>query len=255
MEDFLQLVRQEQPMVHMITNYVTVNDAVNIVLAAGGTAICADASCEAAEITAISDALLLNIGTPSHDTPKAMLMAGKEANRRNLPVVLDPVGAGASMFRNEILEKLLYEVHFACIRGNRTEIAALCHAQIKSRGVENSGTRLAPEQLQRLALQTDAVIAVSGETDLIADGTQIQEVHTGTPLLKRITGAGCMESALISCWLGAGRKQNIRDSDMVTACMRWYGLAAEKAQKEMEQSGHMGTASFRGWLIDQVSCA
>ena len=253
MENLIQMVRQEHPMVHMITNHVTVNDTVNIILAAGGTAICADAPAETAEITAISDALLLNTGTPSRDTLEAMLNAAREANRRSLPVVLDPVGAGASVFRGRILEQLLQEVQFSCIRGNRTEIAALCHAQVKSCGVEDAGAELPAEQIRQLSIRTGAVIAVSGETDLIAAAEQIQSVHTGTPLLKKITGAGCMESALIACWLGAGRKRNIRDSDVVCECMRWYGLMAEKAQQEMEQSGHVGTVAFRGWLIDEVS--
>lgn len=239
-------------MVHMITNYVTVKDVVNIVLAAGGSAICADAPEEAADITAVSDALLINIGTPSVKGLAAMLIAGKKANEKGIPVVLDPVGAGASSFRDEILAQLLEQVHFDCIRGNATEIASLCHVGVNQSGVEAVESFLPRECIQQLAVSTGAVIVVTGETDLIADDKKIRMEKGGTDIMKRITGAGCMLSGLICCSLGAMYEQEQERSQTVAQCIHLYNAAAENAEHKMlAQAG--GTGTFGMYLIDEIS--
>ena len=195
----------------MITNYVTVKDVVNIVLAAGGTAICAAAPEEAAEITAAADGLLINIGTPSAKGCTAMLLAGKEANRRGIPVVLDPVGAGASSFRDGILSQLLEQIHFTCIRGNATEVAALCHMGSNHSGVEAADDFLPPECIQQLAVKTGAIIVVTGETDIITDGKKI--------LTEKKRDRPSEEN-------NRGRLYAVR-TDLLQSCCNLYGTGGE----------------------------
>ena len=245
-------IREKRPMIRMITNYVTVKDVVNIVLAAGGSAICADAPEEAAEITAAADGLLINIGTPSAKGCTAMLLAGKEANRRGIPVVLDPVGAGASSFRDTILSQLLEQIHFDCIRGNATEIAALCHVGANHSGVEAAESFLPGECIQQLAVMTGAVIAVTGETDLIADDKKILTEKGGTDLMKKITGAGCMLSGLICCSLTTMYAQEKERSETVAQCIHLYNAAAKTAERKMLAQGG-GTGSFGMYLTDEIS--
>ena len=247
------VIREKKPMIHMITNYVTVKDVVNIMLAAGGTAICADAPEEAAEITAAADGLLINIGTPSAKGCTAMLLAGKEANRRGIPVVLDPVGAGASSFRDGILSQLLEQIHFTCIRGNATEVAALCHMGSNHSGVEAADDFLPPECIQQLAVKTGAIIVVTGETDIITDGKKILTEKRGTDLLKKITGAGCMLSGLICCSLAAIYMVQGEKTETVAQCIHFYNDAAEEAKQKMLVTGSTGTGTFGMYLMDEIS--
>ena len=251
-QELSDILRKKKPMVHMITNYVTVKDVVNIVLAAGGSAICADAPEEAAEITAAADALLINIGTPSTKGLAAMLIAGKVANAKDIPVVLDPVGAGASSFRDEVLSQLLKQVHFTCIRGNTTEIAALCHVGVNHSGVEAAGNFLPRACIQELAVSTGAVIAVTGKTDFIADDKKILMEKGGTDLLKRITGAGCMLSGLICCCLAAMHMEKQERSETVAQGIHLYNTAAENAERKMLAAGG-GTGTFGMYLMDEIS--
>lgn len=273
------------PLIHAITNPVTINDVVNMILAAGATAICADNAAETAEITAISQGLLLNTGMPNDAKLEAMLAAGREANRRGIPVILDPVGAGASNYRKQFFRTLLAEVHMTCIRGNHSEMAALAGIAFRSHGVEDAGITPPPEKLQKLAEHLDTVLAVSGDTDLAVSANQILESKTGSPLLKKITGAGCMLSGYLAARIAAGRLEGIERSgseitpaDRQAAQQGWqndsagkiiltesdvvqivhegltsYGLAAETAEREMRDSGHVGNATFRTYLIDAVS--
>ena len=194
-------IRNAQPLIHLITNPVTMNDVVNLVLASGAAAICADAPQEAAEISELADATVLNIGMPSESKLEAMLAAGEKANALGHPLILDPVGAGASEFRRRILQTLLEKLHLTCIRGNQSEMAALLGMSYPSRGVEEAGICLEPELLQKLAKRYDTVLAVTGNTDITVSKDQILVSHTGTPLQKRITGSGCMLSALLGAAL------------------------------------------------------
>ena len=294
-DGFMRTLRSRKPMVHTITNYVTVNDVVNFILASGGTAICADAPEEAAQITSISDALVLNIGTPSPRKEEAMLLAGMEANRRGIPVVLDPVGAGSSDYRMRILHRLMCSVQFACIRGNASEIAALCRLVSRlpkmlnlrragqsavtpapepeafvPHGVEDAGVVISDDQIRALADRTGAVIAVSGVTDRVFDGTRHIEISGGSDELKRITGSGCILSGFLGACVGTAHvrpagghdgcqreecdfRQDADVFDIVCTGMQVYARAAENAEQRMKKSGIIGTASFRQALIDAVS--
>lgn len=240
------------PLVHLETNMVTVNDAVNIVLAAGGTAICANAKEEAEEITSLADGLVLNLGTPSKERAEAMLLSGKKANALGIPVVLDPVGAGASAFRDGILSDLLRDVHFTCIRGNASEIAAMCRVSFRSQGVEDAGARASLEQIQKLSEKTGAVIAVTGEKNLVVFRDLIRQLPGGSPLQKRITGSGCMLSSLLGAFLADRKERNAYTTFLaVCGCIETYCRAARRAASRTRGAG---TASFRSALIDDISC-
>lgn len=258
----LQGIRKAHPVIHAITNPVTIHDVVNMILAAGATAICADSAEEAADITAICDGLLLNTGMPDDDRLEAMLRAGRKANEKGIPVVLDPVGAGASPYRRRFLRKLLSDVQFSCIRCNMSEAAALSGMTFASHGVEDAGVKLTPEQMQQLAGEYRTVLAITGETDYTVTRDQIVESHTGTPLEKEITGAGCMLSGVAAAVLAAADsgetsvagRSLLRPAE-IRALLGAYGSCAEAAKKEMEQAGERGTATFRIRFMDAVSIA
>lgn len=169
--EILDMVRRQSPVVHSITNYVTVNDCANIILAAGGSPIMADDAAEVEQIVGLSSALVLNIGTLNTRTAASMLAAGKRANALNIPVVLDPVGAGASSLRNEILRTLMREVRFAVIKGNSSEIRFLAGDKATARGVDaDEGTLVSEDNLAasaRMAMDmcaaTGAIIIISGD--------------------------------------------------------------------------------------------
>ena len=246
-------IRRKHPLVHAITNAVTINDVVNMILASGAAAACADNEKEVEEIVSISDALLLNTGMPEDNRLNAMILAGRKANELGIPVVLDPVGAGASAYRREFLTKLLSEVHVTAIRANMSEAAALQGMAFASQGVEAAGVELEPAALQELAERFGTVLAVTGETDYAVSGEEILISRTGTPLLKSITGAGCMLSGLLAASLAGNPGDAGRRVRTVQETLAAYGQAAEDAEREMMSSGHIGTGTFRTYLIDGIS--
>lgn len=198
--DVLRAVRQNTPLVHCVTNYVTVNDCANIILAAGGSPIMADDTREVAQIASLCAALVLNIGTLNERTVPAMLAAGKRANQLGRPVVLDPVGAGASDLRNETLQDLLREVRFTAIKGNSSEMGFLAGGLASARGVDaDAGTLVTEDNLaakarlaRELSTRTGAVAIISGPLDIVAGADKAWAVRNGHPLMARITGSGCM---------------------------------------------------------------
>ena len=182
--EYLENVRRQRPVVHTITNYVTANDCANLLLAAGASPIMADAPEETAQIAAMADAVVLNLGTLSVSKREAMLLAGKAAAAADRPIVLDPVGVGTSDFRRETAKMLLAEVHPTVIRGNRSEIRALLTGETGERGVDTADlSEDGAETARLLAKQTGAVVMQTGETDLVTDGEQILHVQGGNELL------------------------------------------------------------------------
>ena len=244
-----------QPRIHCITNYVTAGACADLLLACGALPVMADAPEEAAEITAHAAALTLNLGTLSRERLAAMCISGQEANRRGIPVVLDPVGAGASAFRREAAARLLREIRFTAIRGNASEIRylagvhAVCDgADVSAADVLSAQTRAASlAAASGLAQKTGAVILMTGRTDLLTDGTIAYTVQNGHPMMSRITGSGCMLSALTAAYLAA------RPDTPAVACLTALcamGLAGECAAVRM--TGQDGNASFRQYLTDAV---
>lgn len=250
-----QQIRRAHPLIHAITNAVTMNTVVNGILAAGASAICASAPEEAAEITAESQGLLLNTGTPDAFRRQAMLLSGKRANALGIPVVLDPVGAGASAYREELLRELLTEVHMTCIRCNMSEIAALYGLHFPSRGVESGDARLTPDEMQELAARYGTVLAVTGETDYAVSAEAVLISDTGTALQKKVTGAGCLLSGLCAAALAADTTGN--PVQTAHALLRAYGSCAEAAEQTVRRNDRssQGTGSFLSALIDAISRA
>jgi hydroxyethylthiazole kinase len=255
LEQMLKQVRKEEPLVHVITNFVTVNDCANIILAAGGSPIMTSDIREVEEIVSISQALVLNIG--STDTADAMIVAGKRANERNCPVVFDPVAAGASQLRKGICEKLLKEIQFTVIRGNISEIKAIATGSRSAKGVDANATDAVTEEnlestvklAKHLSARTGAVIVISGAVDIAADAAQAYVIRNGCQRMSRITGSGCMFTALIGAFCGANPSYPLAASAAAAAVI---GISGELADKKTAEQG-AGTSSFRNYLIDAVS--
>ncbi len=241
----IDAVAKRKPLVHCITNHVTIQSCANMLLACGASPIMADDPNEAAEVTAIANALVLNTGTLNENRLSAMLIAGKQANERDIPVLLDPVGVGISSFRKEAVMKLLQHVRFSVIRGNLSEICFLCDRTASSRGVDALKTSDALSKAiccgKQLAGKTGAVVAVSGETDCITDGEKTILIQNGSSQMARITGSGCMLSCLLGAYIGAAPKAVL---DAVTAGVLLYDIAGELAANRTEQIGSFGTALF-----------
>jgi hydroxyethylthiazole kinase len=200
----LRLIRGRRPLVHQITNYVVMNETANATLALGALPVMAHAPEEVEEMVGFAGALVLNIGTLSEHWVEAMLLAGKAANARGIPVVLDPVGAGATRFRTETAARILAEVDVAVLRGNAGEVATLVGVEAEVRGVESIGAGGEPADLARAAGRSlGLVAAVTGPVDHVSDGETVIAVANGHPLLAAVTGTGCMSSALTGCFLAA----------------------------------------------------
>ena len=254
--ELLARVRESTPLVHCITNIVTVNDCANVLLACGASPIMAEAPEEAAAITARSDGLVLNLGTLRAEKIPAMLASGREANGRNIPVVLDPVGVGASPWRMEAALRLLREIRFTVIRGNAAEIRALAGAFTpaagdapQEKGVDAGDVPrgVSPAAARTLAARTGAAVALTGETDLVADGDTLYRLHNGHPLMRRVTGAGCQLSALTGAFVAANRTS---PAAAAAAAVCALGLCGERAAARMGPQD--GNASYRNYLIDAV---
>ncbi len=254
--EYLSHVREKQPHIHCITNYVTANDCANLLLASGSSPIMADCPEESAEITALCDGLLLNTGTLNPDKLSAMRKSGRTANELHHPVVLDPVGAGASRFRTESVLSLVKELRIDVIRGNLSEIKALfCHAE-SSGGVDAvSSDRITEENLpemltliRQIAAVQNTVIAVTGQIDIIADKNQAYCIRNGCSMMKSVTGSGCQLSALTAAFITAN-PERILESAAAAVCM--MGVCGETALEHLES--YEGNASFRNRIIDAVS--
>ena len=248
----LQNVRENGPLIHNITNYVTVNDVANIVLAVGASPIMADDAAEAGDIAAMAQALVLNIGTLNARTVDSMILAGQSANRAGVPVVLDPVGAGASALRNETVKRILAEVKLAVLRGNLSEISYIAGEQSNTKGVDageadegNDAVAIA----KKVAKILGCVVAITGKEDVICDGTRVVKIQNGVALLSKVTGTGCMTSGLVGSYLGANDAMTAAIAGVAT-----MGLAGELAYETvLAKNGTVGTGSFHMAIIDAVS--
>ena len=232
----LSAVRTKSPLVHNITNYVVMNNSANALLAIGASPVMAHWTDEVEEMVAIAGALVINIGTLDTTWVEAMLTAGREALRRGVPMVLDPVGAGATSQRTAAALKIIEECKPRVIRGNGSEIMALMRADIKSKGVDSSATSHdALSAAKSLAKSTGAVVVISGETDYITDGTTIHTVEGGHPIMTSVTGMGCTSTALVGAMLA------VESDAMVaaTSAMAVMSLAGERAEAYAKGSGSM----------------
>ncbi len=251
----LKRVRELCPLIHNITNYVTVNDCANILLACGGSPIMADDIAEAEEITSICGGLNINIGTLNYNTVKSMKAAGKRANALGHPVLLDPVGAGASELRTQTARELIDEIDFAVIRGNVSEIKTLALGKGSTKGVDaDIADKVTEETLdsavsfaKRFAEETGAVIAVTGAIDIVADKDRAFCIRNGHPMMSSITGTGCQLSAMTAAFITAAPHHMLEAAAAATIAM---GLCGEKAFERL--SALDGNASYRNYIIDAV---
>lgn len=248
----LNEVRNKKPLVHNITNYVTVNDCANILLAIGASPIMADDIKEAADITKISSALVINIGTLNERTIESMIASSKKANELNIPVVFDPVGAGASEFRNSTTKRLLEEVKISVLRGNMSEIKFISGLGSTTKGVDASendartGNDEGIDVAKNLAKKLQCTVAITGATDIISDGERVVILENGTKMLSNVTGTGCMTTALIGAFCGAGSDYFIGAVSGIIS----MGISGEIA---LNKAGKIGTGSFHIAIIDAIS--
>lgn len=247
-------VREKEPLVQCITNFVTVNDCANIILAAGGSPSMSHVKEEAAEAVRSADVLVCNMG--AIEDSDAMILAGRQANALGIPVVLDPVAAGGTRLRRKTAELLLKEIHFSVIRGNASEIRSLAGENVTGKGVDVAVPDAVTEEnmhevvrtAEILAESTKSVIAVSGKTDLVSDGRHTFLVKNGCSTMSRITGSGCMVSSLIGTFLGAMPECPL---EAAVAGLTVMGIAGETAERRRLKNG-TGNATFRNDLIDAV---
>ena len=244
--DTLRRLREARPLVHQITNYVVMNETANATLAVGALPVMAHAREEVAEMAAIAGALVLNIGTLSPDWVEAMLIAGRAANEHGVPVVLDPVGAGATAYRTETAKRLLEEVRVTVLRGNAGEVATLVGVAAEMRGVESIAAADDSAALARIAgAELGLVAAVTGPVDHVSDGNVVVAVANGHPLMASITGTGCMSSALTGCFLAVNRE---RPLEAAAEALVAFGVAGEEAAR-----GAKGPGSFHVALYDSLA--
>jgi hydroxyethylthiazole kinase len=240
-------VKRKSPLVHQITNYVTVNDCANVTLAIGGSPVMADDLDEAADMASLAQALVINIGTLNARTVASMLAAGKKARERGIPVILDPVGIGATKLRTDTVKTIIEEVCPTVIRGNMSEIKCLAGFDVEIKGVDS----IADEEQGALVARTLAnrlkcIIAITGKQDIVSDGSRTTLIDNGHELLSKVTGTGCMTTALIGVYCGA-----IQDCYLGTvAGILTMGLAGEIAEHSLVPGD--GVGMFKVRLFDAI---
>lgn len=223
----IEKVREKQPLIHHLTNQVVMNFTANGLLAFGASPIMAKEQAEAHEMASVADGVLLNIGTLTEPELTAMIRAGKAANERGIPVVLDPVGVAATSFRKQAVQQLLDEISFTAIKGNAGEMAFLVDIAWETKGVESIDDDL--ERLEEVAVKVaqkyKTLAVVTGEIDVVSDGTQVKTNRTGHLYLTQVTGAGCLLGSIVTACLTV----EVEAIDVAYEAVRYYGKAAEQA--------------------------
>ena len=238
-------IREQRPLVHHITNMVVMNDTANITLAIGASPVMAHAIEEVEEMVTLARALVLNIGTLTPEQIEAMARAGKRANELGIPIVLDPVGAGATSLRTESALRLLRELHISAIRGNASEVGTLVGVAAETRGVDSISLSEDREEVaSRAAHAFSCTVAITGARDVITDGERLAHVENGHPLLTTITGSGCMATTLVAAFLAV-------EPDTWLATIA--GLVALGLAGEMAAPKASGPGTFRSHLLDAVA--
>jgi hydroxyethylthiazole kinase len=240
----LRAIRERKPLVHQITNYVVMNETANATLALGALPVMAHAPQEVEEMAAVAGALVLNIGTLSDHWIQGMLLAGAAANGAGVPVVLDPVGAGATRYRTDTAKRLLDELDVAVVRGNAAEIATLAGQEAEIRGVEAVGGAAGPELAHAASRALGCVVAVTGPVDHVSDGERAHAIANGHELLGTVTGTGCMATAMTGCFLAVRREAPL---DAAAEALVAFGVAGEDAATVAS-----GPGSFHAALYDAL---
>ncbi|MBK5721170.1 hydroxyethylthiazole kinase [Dysgonomonas sp. Marseille-P4677] len=240
----LDAIRKQSPLIHNITNYVVMNNTANGLLAIGASPVMAHSLEEVGEMTAIASALVLNIGTLEPEWVKSMILAGKTAITKNIPTVFDPVGAGATQYRTYVCKQIIEECKPSIIRGNSSEIMALCNTNVQTKGVDSTeSSDSALESAKYLAKQTGAVVVVSGQTDYITDGLDVKATYNGNPMMERVTGMGCTATAIVAAFAAI-------NSDMLEAAT--HGMAIMGIAGEIAAGKSFGNGSLQVNILDEL---
>jgi hydroxyethylthiazole kinase len=241
----LRVLRERRPLVHQITNYVVMNETANATLALGALPVMAHAPEEVSEMVRLAGALVLNIGTLSSGWVESMLIAGWAANAHGVPVLLDPVGAGATAFRTDAARRILDQVEVSVVRANAGEVATLLGVEAEVRGVESVAAAAEPSVLAVQAAKTlGLVVSVTGPVDHVSDGERTVAISNGDPMMATITGTGCMSSAITGCFLAvAGSPLEAAVGALVA-----FGVAGEDAARDAK-----GPGSFHVNLYDALA--
>ena len=236
----LAAIRERKPLVHQITNYVVMNETANATLAIGALPVMAHAPQEVEEMASAASALVLNIGTLSDEWIEAMIAAGLAANAAGVPVVLDPVGAGATEYRTDTCRRLLDVLELAVVRGNSAEIATLAGRPAEIRGVEAIGANGGPDLAREAARSLGCVVAVTGPVDHVSDGETVNSVANGHELMATVTGTGCMSTAITGCFLGV----QPHALTAATGALVAFGVAGEDAAESAKGPGSFHVALY-----------
>jgi hydroxyethylthiazole kinase len=238
----LYAIRERKPLVHQITNYVVMNETANATLALGALPVMAHAVQEVEEMASAAGALVLNIGTLSDHWIEAMLLAGAAANRAGVPVVLDPVGAGATSYRTETARTMLAELEISVVRGNAAEVATLAGREAEIRGVEAIGASGSPTELAKAAATAlGCVASVTGPVDHVSDRERSYAIANGHELLGTVSGTGCMSTAITGCFLAVRQDAPL---EAAAEALVAFGVAGEDAAKEAHGPGTFHTALY-----------
>jgi hydroxyethylthiazole kinase len=241
----LRALRERKPLVHQITNFVVMNETANATLALGALPVMAHAHEEVEEMASVAGALVLNVGTLSDYWIESMLLAARAANLAGVPVVLDPVGAGATRFRTETAKRILAEREIAVVRGNAAEVATLAGRQAEIRGVESIGASDSGAELARAAArELGCVAAVTGRVDHLSDGERALAVANGHELLGTVSGTGCMATAVTGCFLAVASE---RPLEAAAEALVAFGVAGENAARDAK-----GPGTFHAGLYDAL---
>lgn len=255
LEKCLINVRKSEPLIHNITNYVTVNDVANILLACGARPIMADDANEVSDITSICDGLNINIGTLNEKSIKSMIIAGKRSNKLGHCIVFDPVGAGASEFRTNTAIELIDKIKFDVIKGNISEIKNIVFRSNTINGVDaNTNDKVTEQNLEdmielvkNLANKKEVIIVATGAIDLVSDGKKCYVIRNGRPEMSKVTGTGCQLSAIIAAYVAAN-PDNKFEAVATAVCL--MGLAGEIAYANMQKKD--GNSTYCNRIIDAV---
>ena len=232
-------VREQSPLVHNITNYVAMNFSANALLAIGASPVMAHAAPEVADMAQLAGALVINIGTLDEKWIESMIIAGKAKQQAGGPIVLDPVGVGATAYRTQTAWQIIEACHPTIIRGNASEIMALLHADVKSKGVDSSCSSTdAVDSAKKLAERTGAVVVVSGEVDYITDGKQVETIRNGSAMMPRVTAMGCTASSMIGAFVAVHAHNPFEASLHAMAVM---GIVGEMAAQQAKGPGSLLT--------------
>ncbi|OGC89318.1 MAG: hydroxyethylthiazole kinase [candidate division Zixibacteria bacterium RBG_16_53_22] len=235
----LSKVRSEKPLVHNITNYVVMNFTANTLLAMGASPVMAHARGEVEEMVSLAKALVINIGTLSEAWIESMFLAGRRANQLGVPVVLDPVGSGATTLRTSTFKRLTREIQSDIVRGNASEILSIASATVTTKGVDAvHDVEHASDTARQMARQLDCVVAITGPVDLITDGNRVIRCKNGDAMLRKITGTGCAATATIGAFAGVTKDA----LEATSAGLAFFGLAGEVAAARAKSPGSFMTA-------------